>query len=336
VDRPVSGRVVVVTGASAGVGRAIAREFAARGDDVALLARGSDGLKAAHDEVETAGRRGFLAEVDVSDSEAVDAAAEEIERTLGPIDVWVNNAMVSVLAPVRETTAAELRRVTDVTYLGAVHGTQAALRRMLPRDAGVIVQVGSTLSHRAIPLQAAYCASKHALRGFTDALRCELRHDGSGVRVTMVQLPGLNTPQFGWMRTRLPCHPRPVPPVYEPEMAARAIAWAADHPRREVFVGDRTGLGVWASRLAPGLVDRYLASTSIEAQQLPEPIAPDRLDNLWHPVAGDHGARGRFAAEAHDSSAQLWMTQHRTSLVTAAAALAVAVAATALRRRRRH
>jgi NAD(P)-dependent dehydrogenase (short-subunit alcohol dehydrogenase family) len=330
-----SGRVAVVTGASAGVGRAIAREFAARGDDVALLARGSDGLKAAHDEIETAGRRGFLAEVDVSDSDAVDAAAEDIERALGPIDVWVNNAMVSVLAPVRDTTAAELRRVTDVTYLGAVHGTQAALRRMLPRDAGVIVQVGSTLSHRAIPLQAAYCASKHALRGFTDALRCELRHDGSGVRVTMVQLPGLDTPQFGWMRTRLSRHPRPVPPVYEPEVAARAIAWAADHPRREVFVGDRTALSVWASRLAPGLVDRYLAATSIEAQQLPEPIAPDRLDNLWHPVAGDHGARGRFADEAHDSSPQLWMTQHRSSLVTAAAALAAA-AITVRRRRHRH
>lgn len=315
-----SGRVVVVTGASAGVGRATARAFAARGDAVALLARGEEGLAAAREEVERAGARALVRPVDVADAAAVDDAASAVEAELGPIDVWVNDAMTAVFAPVVDTTADEFRRVTEVTYLGYVHGTLAALKRMRARDHGVIVQVGSALAYRAIPLQAGYCAAKHAIRGFTDALRAELLHDSSGVRLTMVQLPGLNTPQFGWVKTTLSRHPRPVAPVYQPEMAARAIVWAADHPRRELWVGAATPLTIWASRLAPGLVDRYLAHTSVDAQQTDQPIDPARPTYLWEPLPGDHGAHGIFDDEAHPRSAQLWLTKRRWGLAVVATA----------------
>jgi NAD(P)-dependent dehydrogenase (short-subunit alcohol dehydrogenase family) len=326
-----SGRVVVVTGASAGVGRATARAFAARGDDVALLARGTDGLAAARAEVEACGRRAVVCPLDVADAEAVDRAAGAIEEQLGPIDVWVNCAMAAVLAPVAETSAADFRRVTEVTYLGYVHGTLAALTRMRPRDRGVVVQVSSGLAHRAIPLQATYCAAKHAIRGFTTSLRTELLADRSGVRVTMVDLPGLNTPQFGWVKTTLRRHPRPVAPVYQPEVAADAVCWAADHPRAEYAVGAITPAMIWADRLAPRLVDRYLARTNIEAQQTDRPIDPDRPNYLYAPLPGDHGAHGIFGDEAKTSSVQFRVTTHRRAVAAAGATVAGLLV---LRRRR--
>jgi NAD(P)-dependent dehydrogenase (short-subunit alcohol dehydrogenase family) len=303
--------VVAVTGASAGVGRATARAFAARGMDVALLARGSMGLAAAAKEVEAHGVRALAIPTDVSDAEQVERAADRIEEELGPLEIWVNDAMVTVMSPIAEMTAEEFRRVTEVTYLGAVYGTQSALRRMRPRNRGVIVQVGSALAYRAIPLQSAYCASKHAMRGFTDSLRCELMHEGSGVRVTMVQMPALNTPQFEWSRLRFSRQPQPVPPIYQPEVAARAIVFAAGASRREVWVGGRNAFLMFANKLAPGVGDWYLARTGYESQFTDEPVDPDRPDNLYQPVPGDFGTRGRFDARAHSRSLQLWATRHR-------------------------
>lgn len=265
---------VVVTGASAGVGRATVRAFARQGAPVALLAR--DGLEGAAKEVEADGGHALLVPVDVADSDAVERAAEETEAQFGPIDVWVNNAMVSVFSPVHELTGEEVRRVTDVTYLGTVHGTLSALRRMRARNRGVIVQVSSALAYRSIPLQAVYCGAKHAIEGFTDSLRCELHHDRSGVHVTTVQLPALNTPQFEWVRTRLPGHPMPVPPIYQPEVAAEAIVWAAEHAPRTLKVGLPTLLAIYANRVAPGLLDRYLGRTGYDSQQHDEPVDPDR------------------------------------------------------------
>ncbi len=326
---------VVVTGASSGVGRATARAFAATGADVALIARGAAGLAAAAREVEEAGGRALVLPLDVADAEAVEAAAARVEAELGPIDVWVNCAMTAVLAPVKETSATQFRRVTEVAYLGYVHGTLAALDRMLPRDRGVIVQVGSALAHRAIPLQATYCGAKHAIKGFTDALRCELLHDRSGVRVTMVQLPGLNTPQFDQVETTLDRHPQPVPPIYQPELAARAVLWAAEHPRREVYVGEPTPLLIWAARLAPGLVDRYLARTSYQAQQTDEPIPADRPSYLWEPLPGDPGAHGIFGDLAHERSVQYTLATHRGATGAALAGVALAGAGALVRFRRR-
>lgn len=297
-----SGRVVVVTGASAGVGRATARAFADRGDKVALLARGRDGLEAADREIKERGGVALIAVVDVADADAVEQAAAMVEERLGPIDVWVNNAMVSVFSPVAALSAEEIRRVTEVTYLGSVHGILAALRRMTPRDRGTIVQVGSALAYRAIPLQASYCASKFAIRGFVDSLRCELLHDNSGVRITSVHLPALNTPQFSWVRTRLPRNPQPVPPIYQPEVAARAILWASEHARREFLVGYPTVATVLANKMVPGLLDRYLARTGYEGQQTDEPVEQNRPDNLDAPVSGDHGASGEFDARARERS----------------------------------
>jgi short-subunit dehydrogenase len=296
---------VVVTGASAGVGRAVVRAFARQGADIALVARGRDGLAAAAKEVEAEGGRALALSLDIADAGAVETAAARVEAELGPIDVWVNNAMVSVFSPVHLLTADEVRRVTEVTYLGCVNGTLAALARMRPRDRGTIVQVGSALAYRAIPLQAAYCGAKHAVEGFTESLRCELLHDRSGVRVTMVQLPAINTPQFGWVRSRLPGHPQPVPPIYQPEVAADAIVWAAAHAPKEVSVGRSTALALLANRMAPALLDRYLARTGYESQQLDEPVEPDRLDNLYAPLDGDHGAHGRFDHRALLRSRQL-------------------------------
>lgn len=253
------GRVVVITGASAGVGRATVREFATRGARIGLLARDLDRLEATKQEVEELGGRALVLPTDVADPDQVEAAAAKVEATFGPIDVWVNNAMVSVLSPVKEMTTDEYRRVTDVTYLGYVYGTLSALRRMLPRDRGMIIQVGSALAYRAIPLQSAYCGEKHAIQGFTESLRSELIHDGSKVRVTIVQLPAVNTPQFSWIKSRMPRHPQPVPPIYQPEVIARAIVWAADHDRRELSVGVSTVKAIVGDKFIPGTLDHYLA-----------------------------------------------------------------------------
>jgi short-subunit dehydrogenase len=304
-------RVVVITGASAGVGRAAARRFGARGDAVGLVARGRDGLDAARREVEAAGGKAVAVQADVADYAQLAAAAASIEASLGAIDVWVNNAMVSVFSPVKQLRSEEIRRVTEVTYLGAVNGTLIALERMLPRNEGVIIQVGSALAYRGIPLQAPYCGAKHALQGFTESLRCELLHDKSEVRVSMVQLPALNTPQFEWVKTRLPGQPQPVAPIYQPEVAAGAIVWAAEHPRREINVGAATTMSIVANNLFPGLLDRYLARTGYRSQQRREPVSPGRRDNLWEPVPGDHGAHGLFDRQAAAWSPFLWMTQHR-------------------------
>jgi NAD(P)-dependent dehydrogenase (short-subunit alcohol dehydrogenase family) len=314
------GKVVVITGASSGVGRACTRAFARRGAHIALIARGRDGLEAAQREVEELGSRALVFPLDVADADAVEAAAAAAEEQLGPIDVWVNNAMLSVFSPIAELSAEEVRRVTEVTYLGYVHGTLAALRRMRPRDHGVIVQVGSALAYRAIPLQAAYCAAKHAIEGFTESLRCELLHERSNVRVAMVQLPALNTPHFSVVRTRLPRHPKPVPPIFQPELAARAVVLAAGHPRREIWVGGSTVRALLCNKVAPALLDRYLGRFGYDAQQTDEPADRDRRDNLAEPLPGDRGAHGIFDGEARARSVQFLALAHRRLLATSAAA----------------
>lgn len=309
------GLVVVITGASSGVGRATAQAFAHKGAAVGLIARGVDALRATEEEVVSLGGRAVGVPTDVADAQAMEKAAEAIEREFGPVDVWVNNAMASVFAPVSEISPEEFRRVTEVTYLGVVYGTLCALRRMRVRQAGVIVQVGSALAYRGIPLQSAYCASKHAIQGFTESLRCELMHEQSPVRVTMVQMPALNTPQFDVVRTRLPRHPQPVPPIYQPEVAARAVLMAAEHPaRREWWVGASTALTIVGNALAPGFADRYLARTGYDAQQTKEPVSPGRPSNLYEPLPGDRGAHGDFDSQAHGRSGQWLATRHRVAL----------------------
>jgi NAD(P)-dependent dehydrogenase (short-subunit alcohol dehydrogenase family) len=330
------GTVVVVTGASAGVGRAAARAFGALGATVGLVARGEDGLRAAAREVQAAGGRALALPADVAHADEVQAAADRAEAELGPIDVWVNDAMASIFAPVREIEPDELRRVTEVTYLGQAYGAMAALKHMLPRDRGTIVQVGSALAYRGIPLQAAYCAAKHAARGFTDSLRTELMHEGRNVRVISVHLPGLNTTQFEMVRLRMPRRPRPVPPVYQPEVAARAIVWAAQHPRRrELWVGGSTVLTIVGNRLAPWLADRYLARTGFDSQQTDQPAGAERLrtDYVDAPLPGDHGSHGSFDDEAKARSPQLWLAEHRRVLAAAGAGAAAAAGAAALARR---
>ena len=321
--------VVVITGASAGVGRATAREFAKCGASLGLLARGEEGLEGARKEVEAAGGRALVLPADVADPSQVEAAADAVERDLGPIDIWVNNAMVSILAPLAEVNPEEFRRVTEVTYLGYVWGTMSALKRMRPRNRGCVIQVGSALAYRAIPLQAAYCGAKHAVRGFTESVRCELLHDGSEVRLTVVELPGLNTPQFKWTRNRMPHKSQPVGTIYQPEVAARAIVWAAHHDRRELYVGMPTVEAIIGDKIAPGLLDHYMARTVYEGHQTDEPEDPHRPDNLWKPVPGDHGAYGPFDDRAKSHSLQLWATTHRRSL--AAAALGIVVGAVAVK-----
>ncbi|MDT8386604.1 MAG: SDR family oxidoreductase [Thiogranum sp.] len=323
--------VVVITGASAGVGRATARAFARRGACIGLLARGQDGLEAARAEVESLGGSALVVPTDVADQRQVERAADAVEQAFGRIDIWINNAMATVFAPVSDTRPDEFRRATEVTYLGAVWGSMAALERMRKRNHGTIVQVSSALAYRAIPLQAAYCGAKHALRGFTTSLRSELTHDRSNVHVTMVHLPALNTPQFDWGRTHLAQQPQPVPPIFQPELAADAIYWAAHHHRRDLFVGMSSLKAVWANRIAPGVVDWYLARTGFKSQSRNAPVRPGRVDNLWRPVAGDHGARGSFSASAHDRSAQLWLTRNRDRV----ALVGAIVGALIWRRRRR-
>jgi NAD(P)-dependent dehydrogenase (short-subunit alcohol dehydrogenase family) len=308
-------QTVVVTGASAGIGRATARLFGERGASVGLIARGQAGLEGAVRDVEDAGGKAFAVTADVADYAQVTAAARQIEKHFGPIDVWVNVAFTSVFAPFAEIKAEEFRRVTEVSYLGFVHGTMAALTLMRPRGRGTIVQVGSALGERSIPLQSAYCGAKHAINGFTSSLRCELLHENSGVHVTVVQMPAVNTPQFSWVRSRLPKHPQPVPPIYQPEVAARGVVFAADHPcRRQYWVGGTTAATIVANRLAPALLDRYLARTGYGSQQTAQPAEPGLPDNLLQPVDGthghDHGSRGAFDGRSHHRSPQLWISQH--------------------------
>lgn len=304
----------MVTGASGGVGRATARAFAARGERVALLARGREGLAAAADDVQRAGGEALVVTVDMADAKAVDDAAQQVVDAFGRIDVWVNNAFAGVFAPFTEITPDEFRRVTEVTYLGCVFGTRAALRHMLPRDQGTIVQVGSALAYRGIPLQSAYCGAKHAIQGFNESLRCELLHERSGVRTTMVQLPAVNTPQFDWVLSRVPGRARPVAPVYQPEVAARAIVHAARHGRRrEYWVGGSTVTTLLANAVAPGLLERYLARTAFDAQR--DAGEHPGQGNLWVPADGPHGrdfgAHGRFDEESLPAGPQEWVSRHR-------------------------
>ncbi|MCB0940486.1 MAG: SDR family oxidoreductase [Mycobacterium sp.] len=327
-DRATGGQVVVVTGASGGIGRATARAFAARGAHVALLARGQQGLDAAAAEVESAGGKALPLSVDVADADAVEAAAAEAERAFGPIDVWVNVAFTSVFSPFSKISPDEFRRVTEVSYLGYVYGTMSALQRMLARDHGAIVQVGSALAYRGIPLQTAYCGAKHAIQGFNEALRCELLHDHSNVRVTMVQMPAVNTPQFTWVLSRLPKHPQPVPPIYQPEVAARAVLYAADHPhRREYWVGGSTAGTLLGNKIAAGVLDRYLARTGYKSQQTDQPHASGQPVNLWQPADGidghDYGAHGVFDSRSTGHSYQLWASQHHGIVASALVGAAV-------------
>jgi NAD(P)-dependent dehydrogenase (short-subunit alcohol dehydrogenase family) len=327
-----AGQTVVVTGASGGIGRATAKAFGARGAQVGLLARGEEGLAGAARDVEAAGGKACVIPTDVADPDQCEAAADAVERVFGPIDVWVNVAFTSVFAPFSEIRAAEYRRVTEVSYLGYVYATMAALRRMKPRDAGTIVQVGSALAYRGIPLQTAYCGAKHAIQGFHEALRCELLHDNSNVHVTMVQMPAVNTPQFSWVLSRLPNQAQPVPPIYQPEIAARAVLYAADHPRRrEYWVGASTVGTLAANALAPGLLDRYLARTGFDSQQTDRPRSPDQPANLWEPADSaegeDYGAHGRFDDRSTHRSIQLWASQHHGLL---GGALGAVMAATGI------
>lgn len=322
-------QVIMITGASAGVGRATVREFAKRGAYIGLLARGQDGLDGALKEVDSLGGKGLIIPSDVSNPAEIENAAEIVEETFGPIDVWINNAMVSVFAPFMRMTAEEFHRVTEVTYLGYVWGTMAALKRMVPRDHGKIVQVGSALAYRGIPLQSAYCGAKHAIEGFTEAVRCELIHDKSRVNLSMVQLPGVNTPQFQWIRSKMPRKSQPVGTVFQPEVAARAIYWASQHNRREILVGFPTVQAVWGEKLIPALLDHYLARIVYKEHMTEELEDSNRPDNLWNPVAGDFGAHGPYDDRAKRFSLQTWTTMHRgllgglTALV-ASGALALA------------
>ena len=288
----------MVTGASAGIGRAVVREFAKQGASIGLLARGTEGLDGARRDVEAAGARALAVPTDVADPDAVEFAATMIEDELGPIDVWVNDAMTTVFSWFDEIEPDEFRRATEVTYLGAVWGTRSALKRMLPRDRGTVMQVGSALAYRGIPLQAPYCGAKHAMKGFTESIRTELRAKGSNVHVGMTQLPGLNTPQFDHCRAKLPNHPQPVKPIFQPEVAAEAIVNAVRKRKREIYVGLPTRYTIWGNKLAPWLAERYLAKTAIKGQQSDQPVDPNRPDNLFEPVPGDPGAHGPFDAEA--------------------------------------
>jgi NAD(P)-dependent dehydrogenase (short-subunit alcohol dehydrogenase family) len=319
-------RVVVVTGASAGVGRATVRAFARQGASIALLARGAEGLEGARREVEALGGRALAIPTDVADPDQVEAAAEIAERELGPIDIWINNAMNSVFSPVREMEPEEYRRVTEVTYLGYVYGTLSALRRMLPRDRGKIIFVGSALAYRGIPLQSAYCGAKHAVQGFYDSLRTELIHDRSNVRITMVQMPALNTPQFRWVKSRLPNKAQPVPPILQPEVAADAILFAADNDRREIWVGWPTVKAIAGNRVVPWYADLKLAKDGVESQQIDEPEDPRRRHNLWEPVDDDtdFGAHGVFDHRSRAGTSQLWFAKNRPTLTLGAGVLAAA------------
>ncbi len=325
--------VVVITGASAGVGRATVREFAKNGAHIGLLSRNEDGLEGAKEDVESLGGKALAIPTDVADPDQVEAAAQQVEEEFGPIDVWVNDAMTTVFSEFKNVTAQEFKRGTEVTYLGAVYGTMSALKRMLPRDRGTIVQVGSALSYRAIPLQSVYCGAKHGMRGFTDSIRVELKHDNSNVHITMVQLPGLNTPQFDQCRTKMPYHPQPVPPIFQPEVAAEAIYYAAHQKRREVFVGTSAVITILGNKLAPWLGDIYLARTAYDGQQTNQKVNPEeRPDNLFEPISGDRGGHGIFDDQAYDNSPQLWATKNRGLLAAGAVGVAALVVTALLKK----
>ena len=325
--------VAVVTGGSAGLGRAGVRELAGRGWDVAVLARGADGLAGAVADVEAAGRRALALPCDVGDAEAVDSAASRVEATLGPIELWVNNAMASVFAPFWEVSPADYERATRTTYYGYVNGTRAALARMRPRDRGAVVQVGSALAFRGIPLQAAYCGAKHAIQGFTESVVTDLLHEGSAVTVSLVHMPGMNTTQFGWVRSNLPQHPQPVAPIYQPEACAAVVADVAERPRRQTWVGESTIGTIVGNRIAAPLLDRYLARTGVSGQQSDAPRSAMVGDYLDAPVPGDHGAHGPFDDQARAGSPQIWALRHRRQLGAGALGIGALVAAGLLRRR---
>jgi NAD(P)-dependent dehydrogenase (short-subunit alcohol dehydrogenase family) len=332
-------QTVVITGASAGIARATARLYGQRGANVALLARGQAGLAGAALDVHEGGGTSLIVPTDVADHTAVEKAADQVEEHLGPIDVWINVAFTSVFAPFSQIEPEEFKRVTEVSYLGFVYGTMAALSRMKPRDHGTIVQVGSALGQRSIPLQSAYCGAKHAINGFTESVRCELLHEHSNVAITIVQMPAVNTPQFSWVLSRLPRHPQPVPPIYQPELAARGVVYAADHPRRKQYwVGDTTAVTLMAQKFAAPLLDRYLARTGYDSQQTNEHVSPDRPHNLWEPVDGpigtDRGAHGAFDDRSHTRSPELWISQHARLAAAMTAGVAGAGAILAARRRR--
>ncbi|WP_409426910.1 SDR family oxidoreductase [Mycobacterium sp. SMC-11] len=333
-------QTVVATGASAGIGRAVAQLYGKRGANVALLARGEAGLRGAARDVEEAGGTALPIPTDVADPDAVAAAADRVEAEFGPIDTWINVAFASVFAPFTEIGPAEFKRVTEVCYLGFVYGTMAALARMKPRDHGTIVQVGSALGERAIPLQSAYCGAKHAVNGFTESVRCELLHDGSKVNITLVQMPAVNTPQFSWVLSRLPRHPQPVPPIYQPQLVAKAVLRAADHPRRKQYwVGESTVATLLAQRFAAPLLDRYLARTGYDSQQTGERVDGDKPYNLWQPLderpGSDHGACGAFDDSSHAHSPQIWASRHPGLVAGAATALGMAGAGVLAARRPR-
>ena len=330
-----AGRTVVITGASAGVGRAIAHAFAREGARIGLISRDRERLETARAEVEHLGGTAMILVADVADAQQVEQAASQVEQELGEIDVWVNNAMTSVFSPFAAMTPEEFRRVTEVTYLGAVYGTMSALRRMLPRNRGSIIQVGSALSDRSIPLQSAYCGAKHGMRGFTDSIRCELVHDRSRVHITMVQLPAMNTPQFSWVKSRLPNKPQPEPPIFQPEVAAGAVVWASHHRRRELYVGMPTVKAMWGNKIIRGLLDRYLGRTGYQSQQTDQPEEPDRPSNLWQSVPGPFTAHGSFDHRAKENSPQLWFAKHKWMLGAVMAGTA-AGAVLASARRGRH
>ena len=325
--------VVAITGATSGVGRAVAERFAREGAKIALLARGREGLDATAKEVERLGGEALPLSTDVADADAVEAAAAATEEALGPIDVWINDAMTTVFAFFEDIEPDEFRRATEVTYLGAVWGTKAALKRMLERDRGMIVLVGSALAYRGIPLQSAYCGSKHATKGFFESVRTELMHKGSNVRITMVQLPGLNTPQFDHCRSKMPRKPMPVPPIYQPEVAADGVHWAAHQHRRQVYVGASTVYTILGNKFAPWLADRYLARTGVSGQQTEEPVDGPRPGNLFEADTGDPGAHGDFDDKAHPRSVQLWLTKHRRALGLGLGLVAAAGQAFGTRRR---
>jgi NAD(P)-dependent dehydrogenase (short-subunit alcohol dehydrogenase family) len=332
-----TGKVVVVTGSSAGLGRAIAHGFAKRGARIGLIARNPEALEAAKQECEALGGQAIVLPLDVSDADAVDAAATRVEEEFGPIDIWVNDAMVSVFSPVKEMDPSDYKRVTDVLYLGFVHGTLSALKRMLPRDKGTIIQIGSALSYRSIPLQSAYCACKHAINGFTDSLRCELHHDNSNVKVTAIQMPAMNTTQFDWVKNRMPNDTQPVPPIYEPELTAEVVVAAglAKNPRREYWVGTPTVAAIIGQKFIPGLLDYYLGKTGYRSQQIPnEPKDPNAPNNLYDYVPGKHSARGKFADRSTMTSVEVGIVLHRNWFVVGAAVALAAIGGALVTKRR--